>query len=279
MMATTAKQQISIFVDPISIPNVSRAETREISHTEIQRCINMLEQLSGDDWEQPTDCDEWTVKDMVAHLSGACAGMSRWSEFRLQYISNPYKQQGEDIIHGINRCQVQERKETPPEELIAELREYGPKAVNMRQRIPFFIREIRAPMPPLGVVPIRYLLDIIYPRDEWMHRADICRATRKHMELTEAHDGRILDLVAIDIARKMKNNLKGTIELTLTGDINRRYRFSTQSEPSTLITIDILEFNRRASNRSTVSDAMQVSQIAGDSDLAQWFFANCEVEY
>jgi hypothetical protein len=184
------------------------------------------------------------------------------------------------MIHGINRCEVADRADMSPQELIAELREVGPKAIKTRQgRIPEFIRAIRAPMDPLGVVPVRYLLDTIYTRDQWMHRADICRTTGKQMHLTEEHDGRILDLVAADVAEKMSEMLQGTVKLTLTGTIERSYHFSTNIEPYTHISMDILEFNRLASARSTPQEAEQISQITGDVALAKWFLQNCEVGY
>jgi uncharacterized protein (TIGR03083 family) len=278
-MIATAPTQNQNMIQAISIPELSKAEAKQLALAEIQRCIDLLEQLSDDDWHQATDCAEWTVKDMTAHLAGACAGFASWSEFRRMYIFNPYMKKGEALIHGVNRCEVADRVDKTPQELIAEFRELGPKAIRTRQRIPAFIRAIRAPMEPLGVVSVRYLLDTIYTRDQWMHRADICRATGKQMQLTEEHDGRILDLVAADVAKKMDDILHGTVELTLTGTIERNYRFSTHAKPDTHISIDSLEFNRLSSARNTPWEAEQLSHITGDTALAKWFFQNCEVGY
>lgn len=278
MIATAPTQ--NNFIQVVSIPELTRAEAKQLALTEIQRCIDLLEQLSGDDWNQPTDCDEWTIKEMTAHLAGGCAGFASWGQFFRLYVRNPYMRKGEDLIHGVNRCEVADRAHMTPQELINEFRDVGPKAVKTRQeRIPNFIRAIRAPMEPLGVVSVRYLLDTIYTRDQWMHRADICRATGKTMYLTEEHDGRILDLVAADVYESITDKFEGTIELTLSGAVERTYHFSNQSEPYTHITIDALEFNRLASARSTPEEAEQASYIDGDTVLAKWFLQNCEVGY
>jgi hypothetical protein len=50
---------------------------------------------------------------------------------------------------------------------------------------------------PVGRINLGYLMDMVYTRDVWMHRADLARATGKPMSLTAEHDGRIVaDLVA-----------------------------------------------------------------------------------
>lgn len=278
MLATS--QIMNITEIPVErIPPFYKDEARTLSLNEISRCVDLLTQLDGEDWDQATDCTEWNVKDMAAHLAGSCAGYASWGEFFRQYVSNPYMQKGEDQIHGINRRQVAERKTKSPEEIIVELREKGPKAVNTRYKIPDFIRAIRMPLPPLGVVPVAYLLDTIYVRDEWMHRADICRATAKPMFLTKEHDGRIVDLVMADILENVKDQLNNTIHLHLTGDLERLYRFGDTSIADTIIMIDLLEFHRLASSRITAVEAMRKSQLSGDVSLGEWFLKHCEVGF
>ena len=69
---------------------------------------------------------------------------------------------------------------------------------------PCLLRTIRVPLPALGgIVPIGYLTDLIYTRDMWMHRLDICRATGREMIQTSHHDGRITALVVRDLVRKL----------------------------------------------------------------------------
>ena len=263
----------------ITIPDLTKSEARELSLIEVERVVTLLERLEGDDWQQQTDCSEWTVRDMAAHLSGACRGWADWKHFRRQYIFNPHSQKGEDKIHSINRCEVADRADWSTDQVIKEMREYGAKAVNSRQRIPNLIRNIKLPLPPLGKVHIRYLLDTIYPRDQWMHRGDICRATGKQMVFTKAYDERITDLVMLDVAQRLGNVLNGTVDLTVTGGVEKTYRFGTTSEPDASITIDLLEFNRLASQRSTPEEAKYVCTINGNTQLAHTFLERCEAGY
>lgn len=40
--------------------------------------------------------------------------------------------------------------------------------------------------------PLGCLMDRIYTRDAWMHRADLARATGRPLVLSAGHDGRIV---------------------------------------------------------------------------------------
>ena len=43
-----------------------------------------------------------------------------------------------------------------------------------------------------------FLVDTIFTRDTWMHRLDISRATGRDMEVSAAHDGRLVANVVSD---------------------------------------------------------------------------------
>jgi uncharacterized protein (TIGR03083 family) len=259
----------------LDIPKHTHAEASQLAHTAFERLLAVIESLEGDDWSQPTECTEWTVRDMVAHLAGGCAGYASWGEFVRQYVRNPYLLSTPVKVDAVNRLQVEDRADHTPEELVAELREVGPKAVRTRHRIPWIVRSIpMPPMPPLGVVPIGYLLDIIYPRDEWMHRADLCRATGRKMLLTPDHDARIVELVLLDMAKNVRD--LPAVDLILTGDIEMAYRFG-KGEAMATITMDLIEFNRLASERITPDEAPAV--INGNAATARVFLENCAVVY
>src|SRR5712671_5886310 len=90
---------------------------------------------------------------------------------------------------ALNQIQVDDRGAATPADLLAELREVGPRAIATRKRLPAIVRAMRLPLPLLGVVPLGYLTDLIYTRDMWMHRLDICRVTGREMVQTPRHDG------------------------------------------------------------------------------------------
>ena len=98
----------------------------------------MLEALDGDDWQQPTYCATWTVRDMVAHLAGAWAGWSSWAEFRRQVIQNPYLNETGQQVDGINKRQILDRAERTPAELVAEFRDLASESADDLE----FIQEV-----------------------------------------------------------------------------------------------------------------------------------------
>ena len=261
------------------IPRLTHAEANRLAATELERVIALVESLAGDDWAQPTDCTEWTVRDMVAHISGALAASASFDQFKRQMVHNPYMSEMEQI-DAINRVQVEDRADMTTDELLAELREIGPKGLRTRQRLPWIVRNLRAPLGVLGFAPIGYLTDIIYPRDQWMHRVDICRATGKTMQVTPEHDGRMIALVMKDVARKVNAKLNDkTVDLRLTGALEQTYRFGKQSIPDATVTLDFFEFNRLASGRLTPEAALEHVAIMGNSATGEWFIRNTEVPY
>jgi uncharacterized protein (TIGR03083 family) len=267
--------------DARNILKLTHVEAGQLATVELERTLFLLESLMTEDWQQPTACTLWNVREMAAHLAGACAGYASWTEFKRNYIQNPYLSEAAVKIDGINRRQVEDRTGATPAALIAELREVGPKAIRTRQRLPWLLRVIPVPFgPPLGTVPVGYLTDLIYVRDMWMHRLDICRATGREMTLTADHDGRIVALVMRDLGEKLHSELgEGKISVTLTGPAGGTFDFGHGSIPSATIQMDALDFNWLASGRMTADEAMSNVVAGGDIDQVRWFLAYSEVPY
>ena len=53
------------------IPKLTHAEAGVLAREELTRFLHLLETLDSDDWNQPTYCTQWTVRDMLAHQAGA----------------------------------------------------------------------------------------------------------------------------------------------------------------------------------------------------------------
>lgn len=272
---------ISIEVNPMTqnaseIPAVAHAEAGDLSRTEFGRVLALLESLEGDDWQQPTYCTEWNVRDMVAHLAGAMTGSTSLREFMRQNVTHPYVKAAANSVDGTNRLQIEERANKTTAEIIAEFRQNGPIAIKNRQKLPWLVRQLPIP----GVGNFGYLMDIIYPRDEWMHRYDICAATGKNMVITPEHDGRILNLVLLDIANKLKKRLAGrTIMLQITGALSGTYQFGQKAEPDCTLTIDLYDFHLRASERISAKEAVRRTAVSGDQTTAHWFLSHATVLY
>ena len=69
----------------MEIPRSSHEEAGKLSQTEYERVVDLLESLNGDDWQQPTYCTAWNVREMVAHLAGGVTGSTSLAEFMRQH--------------------------------------------------------------------------------------------------------------------------------------------------------------------------------------------------
>jgi hypothetical protein len=180
-------------------------------------------------------------------------------------------------VDAINRRELEDRADVTPAQLIAELRLVGPKAIRTRRNLPGFIRALRIPALPMpGKMSMAYLVDVVYPRDQWMHRMDLCRATGQDWIANPDHDRRLLDLIIRDMTYTPAGGY--AVALNVTGPLNAAYRFG-HSEPAAEIDIDFIELNRRASGRTSADEALASAQVRGDESVARAFLDACEVLY
>lgn len=285
------------------IPPLSHKEAGTLARVELERFIALLETLSADDWQRPTYCTLWNVHQMVSHQAGSYAGSASWAEFKHQWGSPPRPKPGQMTVDAINDLQVADRAQATPAELIAELREVGPKAVANRQGLPAFIRGLRfdpesflyawrpfelvralrwpygpnfvsfnhAKQALRGRMRLDYITDLIYIRDTWMHRIDICLATGREMVLTAHHDGRMMALIMRDLAEQLKDVLNGqTVAYDIPGPGGGCWKIGPAFTPAATIQMDLLYFNVLASARMTPDEAraQRLVSISGDVQVA-----------
>lgn len=259
------------------IPPVSRAEARRLAEAELGRLLALVEALGAEDWTQPTACTLWDVRQIVAHQAGAYASFASWREFWRQFGARPRPGQlREDLISSI---QVADRAARTPAELIAELRAAGRRTIANRQRVPWPLRRARIPHPLVGHFDLGYLFDIIYTRDTWMHRLDICRATGRSMALTGEHDGRIVALVMRDLAHTVAPKLGGqAVAVELAGPAGGAWQIGPGTPLST-IRMDTLDFNVLASGRFSFEAGRARAVVEGDVALAEDALRACQALY
>jgi uncharacterized protein (TIGR03083 family) len=269
--------------DAASIPSLTHPEAAEMAAVELERFLTLVESLAPADWDSPTVCSLWNVRQIVAHVTGAAASYARWEEFKRQtslFVQRPYRQAGFSLLDALNQIQVDDRRAATPASLLAELREVGPRAIATRKRLPAIVRAIRLPLPVLGVVPLGYLTDLIYTRDMWMHRLDICRATGREMVQTQEHDGRITALVVRDLARKLTPKLAGqAVVYELTGISGGIFRLGENASPLARITMDVLDFHLQASGRLEAYALSLHASCSGDEHMARLALDNTHVPY
>ena len=260
-----------------TIPTINADEAHRLMTEAFERLLHLLESLHADDWSKPTACTAWNVHDMVAHQAGGYLSGVSLREMMRQYSQVPKK--GQLPEDAINELQVGERKNKTHSELITELKQVGAVAIHNWAYGFNAIKWIAMPHPVGGFMPIRHLMWVIHSRDTWMHRLDICRATNRSFEQTREHDRRIVELVVLDTAKKLKKRLNGhAINLVLTGVAGGTWQVGNGS-PVAELQMDALDFNIFVSGRYSFEEGMQRAKISGDAKLVESAFKNFLILY
>lgn len=256
------------FTDAAQVAALAHAEAAILAAPLLARLLALLDDLGPEDWNKPTLCSEWTVRNVVAHQAGAYASGARFAEFRRQWLRMP--ERGRSMLDTVNAFQIAERAGRTPAELIAELRAVGPRAIAARQRLSPIIRGLPIPVEPVGWRPVGYVSDELYLRDTFIHTADICLATNRPVIFTPGPDSRIVALIVRDLAQRLPKSLGGkTVAFDLTGPAGGCFRIGPAVEPAATMRMSVLDFNLRASGRMSAADAFGRSQVVGDAALAQ----------
>ena len=221
---------------------LDRATAMRLAATEYDRWVTLLEGLRPADWQQPTDCTDWDVRQLVAHVLGMA---ELWSTMREQVHQLRTAGKADGVyIDALTALQVRERDAATPAELIERLRIAGPKAVQRRRRFSKLMgSRLLRPKQDLGPVDasewwaMGYLTDVVLTRDAWMHRVDLTRAVGRPLELTADHDGVLVADAVVEWAGRHGQ----PCTLTLTGPAGGRWQFGTGGEE---LSCDAVEFAR-----------------------------------
>ncbi len=273
-----------------SIPALQHAEAMTMAREELDRFLDLLGQFDRDDWDLSTVCTDWDVRQVVAHVSATSAGFVRGSDLRRAIsgrLQRPHRQRGLDRLGAMNQIGVDDRADRNPTELIAELRDVGPRAIERRKKLPNALRGLPLPMGlafPFGKtwVPLGYLTDLIMTRDVWIHRLDLCRATGREMVLTAEHDGRITALVVRELADHLAKTVGETsVVLHLTGPAGGRWSMGDAAGPGATITMDACDLHWLAAGRTTAAELQQngLVSVDGDSGVANRVLENTSAVY
>jgi len=180
---------------------ITRSEAKVLAEEEFRRFADLVGSLSPEEWTTPTDCTGWDVRKMVLHVLGSGHAQASFRVFVHQLRRGMPLNKEIDSHHwvdGMNELQIRERSHLSKDEVVAQVAAVGPKAVKGRWRTPPPARYVPLPFgPPIGWVPLKYLLDVGFTRDVWAHRIDAHAAIDRPMQLTADHDGRLVaDIVA-----------------------------------------------------------------------------------
>ena len=231
-----------------TIQPITRSDTESLARTEYARMASHLRSLAPGEWNKPTDCPLWDVRAVAGHSLGM---MATFTGFRrlvgaMGAATKTSKRDGGPMIDALTAKQVADHADLSTDELIARVDEIGPRAARWRAKVPRLFRKMPMKQEVGGTAEtwrMAYLLDTILTRDPWMHRIDIARATGGDLELTAAHDGRIVADVVAELARRYGQ----PFTLTLTGAAGGDFVAGDGSGEH--VTIDAIEMCRTLSGR------------------------------
>ena len=231
------------------IPPITRREAEDLARTEYQRVADQLRSLAPDDWSKSTDCPLWDVRAIAGHSAGMLSTFTGYRTLmgEMRAATKAAKQAGGPMVDALTAKQVADHAKQSTSELIAKIDDVGPRAARWRATRPTLFRKIPMKQEFGGKVEtwrMGYMLDVILTRDPWMHRVDIAHATGRPVELTAAHDGRIVADVVAEWARRHGQ----PCALHLTGPAGGTFVAGDGGEE---ITIDAVEFCRILSDRAT----------------------------
>ncbi|WP_446216276.1 maleylpyruvate isomerase family mycothiol-dependent enzyme [Micromonospora sp. IBHARD004] len=199
------------------IPALGRRRAAEVADAELAALQKVLSALDGPDWDRPTGSAGWSVRDVVAHIAGQYEELARLGTFLRRLRAAKRRYPDRIALDGHNQVQIDELAGRSPAELTAHLARFGPKGLAATRRIPGFVRRLPStmffPEPPLPDRRMSYLFDVLTPRDTWMHRLELVRATGQEWH-PHPHDADIVAQVVRDLDRHWRGH---PFELTLTG--------------------------------------------------------------
>jgi uncharacterized protein (TIGR03083 family) len=244
-----------------TVPPIEHREAMVLAETAYGRFADVVEALADEDWARPTDCEGWSVRDLVGHMVGAMrsAASMREQVSQMREIKGRVRRDGGSEVDHMTQVQIDRAAGLDRETLVAECRSLVVPATTGRRRVP-------APMRRLVSIPVQmgdtiderwrigYLIDVILTRDAWLHRMDLCRAVGVEPELDAEHDGRIIADVAAEWARRHGR----PSHLVLTGPAGGT--FISGGAGAEVLELDAVEFCRILSGR-TEGDGLLATEV------------------
>ena len=238
----------------------------------------LLAGLADTDWERPTECPGWTVKDQVSHLIGTESLLlgrpSPPGPAELpDYVKNPMGER--------NEAWVAERRARPPADVLAEFREVtGARLAALRSMTDEQMAAIT--VGPTGQVPYEEFMRIRV-MDNWVHEQDIRRAVGQagHLDgvAVVASLARFTSALPFVVGKRAAAPEGTTVVLELTGPVEETVAASVTDgrgrpvvAPDTDATVHIRmtaeTYTRLSCGRLTAAQALADGAVSVEGDRA-----------
>lgn len=231
------------------IPPIAHDEAYPLAKEAYARFARALTEVEDGQWGDPTDCSEWTVRDLAGHMLGAMRSAASFREFVRQQIevARRVRRDGIQAVDHMTALQIELTADLDPDELVAETAALVDEAARGRRRIPGPLRRWASFPVVMGDISERwtlgYLVDVILTRDTFMHRIDLARATGAELGVDHDHEGRVVADVVAEWARRHGR----PFTLHLSGPAGGTFQANGGDDP---IREDALQFCRIVSGRA-----------------------------
>lgn len=228
--------------------SIDRTTRRLLARTAYARFADVASSVDDAQWSLPTDCEGWTVRDLVGHVVGAMrsAASLRENVSQLREIRRRVGDGAGAMVDVMTQVQIDRAADLTPSGLVAECRSLVEPATVGRFRTPGLARSLVRFRVEMGEIDetwrLGYLLDVILTRDAWLHRIDLCRALDADPVLTPDHDG----LIVADVVDEWARRHGRPFRLTLTGPAGGTFADGDGEDH----TLDAVEFCRIVSGRA-----------------------------
>src|SRR6185369_12230440 len=88
------------------IPALTHPEAMTMAVEELRRFQAVIESLAGEDWDRPTACSLWTVKDIAAHQAAHLCSVISFRAFMNQanpIVMRAYLKNGMNMLDAMNQ--------------------------------------------------------------------------------------------------------------------------------------------------------------------------------
>lgn len=255
----------------------------DLLEREWQSIVELCQSLRDDEWDAPTDCPGWSVKDNISHLIGI-ENMLRGAPSDPPIDERPAHVRND--IGAFNEAAIAARRDRTGPDVLAEFQAVAAERLATLRALPDEKWDEIGPT-PTGPGPYRHFMRM-RAFDSWVHEQDIRRAVARPGHI----DGPVVDLVlawhrrnlgyvvgkrakapegsvvAFDVVDQNGSRVERNVLAVRDG---RAVEADEATEVDTELQCDVETYNALLCGRWTASDAQRDGRlrITGDTALGR----------